>query len=66
MMAVGVPILAVLLGVLISNSRLTDLRLYIANRSGSMEAYLKEAWRAELRRFEEVLDARLKHLEDNP
>ena len=64
-LAVGVPTLAVLLGVLINNSRLTDLRLHMDQRFESMERNLKETWRAELRRVEEVLDARLKHLEEN-
>lgn len=32
--------------------------------NGFMFSQLKETWRAELRRVEEVLDARLKHLEE--
>jgi hypothetical protein len=35
------------------NSRITQL-----------ESWLKDTWRAELRRVEEVLDARLKHTEE--
>lgn len=34
------------------------------NRINQLETSLKETWRAELRRVEEVLDARLKHLEE--
>jgi hypothetical protein len=81
---VGVPTLAVLVGILVNNSRLSDLRSYMDWRFESMERRfesmdkrldsmeqrsdqrledLKETWRAELRRVEEVLDARLKHLE---
>jgi hypothetical protein len=34
------------------------------NRISQLETSLKDTWRAELRRVEEVLDARLKHLEE--
>ncbi|MGA2740322.1 MAG: hypothetical protein ABSG65_23140 [Bryobacteraceae bacterium] len=81
---VGVPTLAVLVGILVNNSRLSDLRSYMDWRFESMDKRfesmdkrfdsmerrsdqrfedLKETWRAELHRVEEVLDARLKHLE---
>lgn len=80
--------LAVLLGILVNNSRLSDLRAYmdgrfndvgsrfngVDTRFNSVEARftsleerldeMKEIWRSELRRVEEVLDARLKHLEE--
>lgn len=59
-LAVGVPTLAVLVGILINNSRLNDLRSHMDARFDDM----RETWRAELRRVEEVLDARLKHLEE--
>jgi hypothetical protein len=52
-------IVAVLMGILINNSRLSDLRSHIDNRFDDM----RDTWRAELRRVEEVIDARLKHLE---
>lgn len=52
--------LAVLVGILINNSRLTDLRSHMDVRLDE----LKEMWRSELHRVEEVLDARLKHLEE--
>jgi hypothetical protein len=52
--------LAVLIGILINNSRLSDLRSHIDIRFEEM----KEMWRAELHRVEEVLDARLRHLEE--
>jgi hypothetical protein len=80
--------LAVLLGILVNNSRLSDLRAYmegrfndvgarfddigarfgdVSGRFASLERRLdelKEVWRSELHRVEEVLDARLKHLEE--
>jgi hypothetical protein len=66
--------LAVLVGILINNSRLSDLRSYMDARFNGVDARftsvdqrldeLKETWRSELRRVEEVLDARLKHLEE--
>jgi hypothetical protein len=59
-LSVGMPTLAVLIGILVNNSRLTDLRLHVDHRLDD----LKETWRSELRRVEEVLDARLSHLEE--
>ena len=66
--------LAVLVGILINNSRLSDLRSYMEARFNGVDARftsvdqrldeLKEMWRSELHRVEEVLDARLKHLEE--
>jgi hypothetical protein len=77
--------IAVLIGILVNNSRLTDLNSRIGDINGrigdlrthvdmrfgevdrrmdEMRNDLKETWRAELRRVEEVLDARLKHIED--
>lgn len=55
---VSVP--AVLVGILINNSRLSHLRSHIDIRFEEM----KEMWRSELHRVEEVLDARLRHLEE--
>jgi hypothetical protein len=60
-------IVAVLVGILINNSRLGDtnsriseLRSHMDNRFDDM----RDTWRAGLRRVEEVIDARLKHLEE--
>lgn len=88
MLSVGSPTLAVLFGILINNSRLTDVNNPLGdvhNRIGDVHARLnefradmnkrfdhvdqrfddaKEMWHSELHRFEEVLDARLKHLEE--
>jgi hypothetical protein len=59
-LAVGVPILAVVVGILIDNSWLNDLRGHMDARFDDM----RETRRSELRRVGEVLDARLKHLEE--
>jgi hypothetical protein len=59
-LTVTVPTLAVLIGILVNNSRLNDLN----SRLTEMTVNLKETWRSELRRVEEVLDARLSHLEE--
>lgn len=84
-LSVGVPTVAVLVGILINNSRLSDLRAYmdarfeavnkrfdaVDKRFDAMNQRMdqrfddaKDTWRAELRRVEEVIDARLKHLEE--
>lgn len=58
-LAVCVSTLAVLVGILINNSRLNDL-------CGHMDAPfagMREMWRSNLRRVEAVINARLKHLE---
>jgi hypothetical protein len=59
--SISVPTLAVLIGILVNNSRLSDLRSHIDKRFDDM----KKTWRAELHRVEGVLDARLKHIEDS-
>ncbi len=59
--------LAVLLGILVNNSRLTDLRASMDSRFNAVDRRfdeMKDIWRSELHRVEEVLDARLKHLEE--
>jgi hypothetical protein len=59
-------VIAVLLGILINNSRLSDLRSHMDNQFAHVDQRfddIKDTWRAELRRVEEVIDARLKHLE---
>jgi hypothetical protein len=53
-------VLAVLMGILINNSRLNDLRAHMDARFDDM----RNTWRTELHRVEEVIDARLKHLEE--
>jgi hypothetical protein len=59
-LGVGVPTLAVLVGILINNSRLNDLRGHLDVCFDDM----RETWRSELHRLEAVLDARLRHLEE--
>lgn len=58
---------AVLLGILVNNARLSDLRGHLDARFNAMDVRfeeMKDLWRSELHRVEEVLDARLKHLEE--
>ena len=66
--------ITVLIGILINNDRLVDLRHYMESRFNEVDRRfdrvdsrfddMKEMWRSELHRVEEVLDARLKHLEE--
>ena len=66
-LSVGVPTVAVLVGILINNSRLTDLRSHMDSRFDAVNKRFddaKDMWRAELHRVEEVIDAQLKHLEE--
>lgn len=81
-LTVGLPTLAVLVGILVNNSRLSDLKSYIdvrfvgvdqrfesiEHRFDALERRiddLKETLRADLLRVEQVMDARLRHLEEN-
>ena len=67
-------IVVVLIGILLYNSRLGDVNARITELRSHMDdkfAHVddrfddsRDMWRAELRRVEEVLDARLKHLEE--
>jgi hypothetical protein len=52
--------ITVLVGIRINNARLSELRSHMDTRFTEM----KDLWRSELHRVEEVLDARLKHLEE--
>ncbi len=57
--------LAVLAGILINNSRLTDLRSHMDARFDAVDNRfneMRDLWRSELYRVEQVFDARLKHL----
>jgi hypothetical protein len=84
--------ITVLIGILINNARLSDLRASIDNRFSTTDTRIadlrdyidarftsvdtrftnidhrfdemRDMWRSELHRVEEVLDARLKHLEE--
>jgi hypothetical protein len=66
-LAAAPAMLAVLVGVLINNSRLSDLRGHMDSRFNDVDRRfdeMRDLWRAELHRVEEVLDARLKHIEE--
>jgi hypothetical protein len=76
--AIGVPMLfnAVLVGILIAyiNSKVDGVQTALGARIDGVKGQiaslnqrlddLRDLWRAELHRVEEVLDARLKHLEE--
>jgi hypothetical protein len=67
-------ILTVLIGILLNNARLSDVNSRLGELRSHMDGRfdgvdrrfeeMKEMWRTELRRVEEVLDAWLKHLEE--
>jgi hypothetical protein len=80
-LSIGVPTLAVMIGILLNNSRWNDLKLHMDSRFNAVDQRfnavdqrfnavdqrftdMKDMWRSELHRVEEVLDARLKHLEE--
>jgi hypothetical protein len=67
MLSVGIPTLAVLIGILVNNSRFNDINSRMSEMRVHFDQRIdeaKETWRSELRRVEEVLDARLSHLEE--
>jgi hypothetical protein len=66
--------LAFLVGILINNARLSDTNTRIGELRGHMDSRfndvdrrfdeMRDLWRSELYRVEQVIDARLKHLEE--
>jgi len=58
-LAISIPTMAVLIGILINNSRLSDLRAHVDSRMTD----LKDTLRCEILRVEGVLDARLTNVE---
>ena len=78
MLAAAPTMLTVLIGILVNNARLGDLKTDMNNFRNDMNARFSELradmdrrfdesrdlWQSELHRVEEVLDARLKHLEE--
>ncbi len=59
--------ITVLIGILINNSRLNDMNARIGELQSHLDQRfddMRDTWRSELHRVEEVLDARLKHLEE--
>jgi len=65
----GIPtMVTVLIGILINNSRLNDMNGRISDLRSHMDTRfddMRVMWQSELHRVEEVLDARLRHLEEN-
>jgi hypothetical protein len=62
------PTLAVLAGILVNNSRLSDLKSFMDGRFAALERVIDARFaeqKAELLRVEQVMDARLRHLEEN-
>ena len=65
-LTVGIPTLAVLVGILVNNSRLSDLKSHMDVRFQAVDRRIedtKELLRTEFRRVEEVLAARLSRIE---
>jgi hypothetical protein len=79
-LAAAPTMLAVLVGILINNSRLSDTNSRIEELRGHMDSRftdvdrrfdgvdrrfdeMRDLWRSELYRVEQVIDARLKHIE---
>jgi predicted ATPase len=69
--ALGIPLLfnATLVGVLIAyvNAKFQGMEAKLEVRFDAIDQRfddMRELWRAELHRVEEILDARLKHIED--
>jgi len=66
-LAAAPTMLAVLIGIVINNRQLTDLRGDIDSCFGDVDRRfdeMRDLCRVELRRLEGVLDARLKHIEE--
>ncbi len=73
-LAVVPAMVTVLVGIPINNSRLADLRTHLDVRFANIDQRfndvdrrfdeMRDLWRSELHRVEEVIDARLKHLEE--
>ena len=66
-LAAAPNMLAVLAGILINNARLTDTNARIGELRDHVDIRfneMRDLWRSELYRVEQVIDARLKHLEE--
>lgn len=64
----AIPTFAVLVGILINNQRLNDFSRSVDQRFIDTNRYIddvKDALRADMFRIEQVMDARLKHLEEH-
>lgn len=65
--SVGMPSLMVLVGILINNSTLSDLRHLMDKRFDDTNSLIEARFQIQdekLYRVEQVIDARLRHLED--
>jgi hypothetical protein len=63
-----VPTLAVLIGILVNNARLSDLNKRIDELRADMDRRfdaMEKLFTEKLFRVEQVMDARIKHLEEN-
>jgi hypothetical protein len=75
LLTVGLPTLAVLIGILVNNSRLGDTNRRIDDTNQRIEGLrtdlsrqindTRDLLRSEFLRVEQVMDARLKHLDEN-
>ncbi|MCX6629533.1 MAG: hypothetical protein NTW28_18095 [Candidatus Solibacter sp.] len=68
LLTVSIPTLAVLIGILVNNSRLGDTNRRIDDLRPDLSRQISDARdiiRAELLRVEQVMDARLKHMEED-
>jgi hypothetical protein len=66
--SVGMPSLLVLAGILINNSRLSDLRHFIDKRFDDVTRIIEAHFQTQdekLYRVEQVMGARLRHIEEN-
>ena len=64
----AIPTFAVLVGILINNQRLNDFSRSVDQRFSDTNRHIddvKDALRAGMYRIEQVMDARLKHLEEH-
>ena len=67
-LTVSVPTLAVLIGILVNNARLSDLNKRIDELRADMDRWfdaMEKLFTEKLFRVEQVMDARIKHLEEN-
>lgn len=66
-LSTGGPILAVLIGILVNNRQIESVRREIESRFDALSSVLNAKFEAQtqgLLRVEQVMDARLKHLEE--
>jgi cell division protein ZapA (FtsZ GTPase activity inhibitor) len=68
LLTVSVPTLAVLVGILVNNARLSDLNRRIDELRADMDRRfdaMEKLFTQKLLRVEQVMDARIKHLEES-